>query len=137
MDKTVESMLKRRASLLHKDNKSVPEHHEVMANLGFFLGETILNEMSPMAKKMMGIDKPFPLAPKTVWLSPGDRIDGNIVLKPPPNDDVIKALTHEGILEIGSTLEGKLEKHWLARIKAAKKEVENFERFFIRKLKKK
>lgn len=128
MDKSVERMLKRRASLLHKDSKSVTEHHEVMSNLGFFLGETILNEMSPMAKEMMGIDKPFPVPPKTVWLPPGDRIDGNIVLKPPPNDDVIKALTHEGILEIGSTLEERLEKHWLGRIKAAKKEVEDFER---------
>lgn len=128
MDKPVERMLKRRASLLHKDSKSVPEHHEVMSNLGFFLGETILNEMSPMAKEMMGIDKPFPVPPKTVWLPPVDRIDGNIVLKPPPNDDVIKALTHEGILEIGSTLEERLEKHWLGRIKAAKKEVEDFER---------
>lgn len=125
----VKSMLTRRALLMHKDNKSVPSHHEAMSNLGTFLGETVLNEMSPVAKEMMGIDKPFPVAPKTVWLSPDDRTHGNIILKPPPNDDVIKALAHEGILEIGSTVEAKLEKHWLERIRAAKKEVEDFERF--------
>lgn len=130
MDKSVTSMLNRRASLLHKYNKNVPEHLETMLNLGIILGETVLSGMSPMAKEMMNIDKPFPVAPKTVWLPPGDRIEGNIVLKPPSNDDVIKALTHEGILEIGSTVEERLEKHFQARIKAAKKEVEDFERFF-------
>lgn len=129
MENSVKNMLIRRAVLLHSDNKTVPTHHEAISNLGFFLGETVLNEMSPMAKEMMGVGIPFPVAPKTVWLTPSDRIDDNIVLKPPPNEDVIKALTHEGILEIGSTVEDRLEKQWQARIKAAKKEVEDFERF--------
>lgn len=129
MDTSVKEMLIRRVALQHPDNKTVPSQHEAMSNLGFFLGETILNEMSPIAKEMMGIGTPFPVAPKTVWLTPSDRIDGNIVLKPPPNEDVIKALTHEGILEIGSTVEQRLEKHWQAKIKAAQKEVEDFERF--------
>lgn len=129
MDKSVKRLLERRATLLNPGNKTVPAHHEAMSNLGKFLGETVLNEMSPMAKEMMRIDRPFPVDPKTVWLSPSDKIDGNIMLKPPPNDDVIKALTHEGILEIGSSVEEKLEKHFQARVKAAKKEVEDFERF--------
>lgn len=129
MDKSVKSMLNRRATLLHGDNKTVPTHQEALTNLGDFLGEIVLNEMSPMAKEMMGVGKPLSAAPKTVWLSPEDRIVGNIVLKPPPNEDVIKALTHEGILVIGSTVEERLENHWEARIKAARKEVEDFERF--------
>ncbi|XP_037047804.1 FK506-binding protein 5-like isoform X2 [Bradysia coprophila] len=127
MGTSVERVLNRRASLL--DNKTVPVHHETMSNLGTFLGETVLSEMSPIAKEMMHLDKPFPVAPKTVWLSPSDRNNGKFVLKPPPNEDVIKALTHEGILEIGSTVEKKLEEHWQTRIKEAKKEVEDFERF--------
>lgn len=127
MDTSVERVLSRRAYLL--DNKSVPARHETTSNLGTFLGETILSEMSPVAKEMMRIDKPFPVAPKMVWLSPADRYDGDLVLKAPPNVDVIKALTHDGILEIGTTAEKKLEEHWQARIKAAKKEVEDFERW--------
>lgn len=131
MDESVERVLNRRANLLHKDNKAVPAHHETISNLGLVLGETVLNEMSPLAKEMMCIDTPFPTAPKTLWISPKDRIDNDIFLKPPPNEDVIKALTHEGILEIGATLEQRLEKHLQAKIKAMKKEVEDFERFVV------
>lgn len=129
MDKSVKSMLNRRTSYLHKDNKTVPAHHETMSNLGTILGETVLNEMSPLAKEMMGIDTPFPVAPKTLWISPNDRINNDIFLRPPPNEDVIKALAHEGILEIGTTLEERMEEHFQSRIKAMKKEVEDFERF--------
>lgn len=127
MDTSVERMLSRRDNLL--DSKTVPARHEATSNLGIFLGETVLNEMSPMAKEMMRIDRPFPVAPKTMWLSPADQNDGKRILKPPPNEGVIKALTHEGILEIGSTVEKKLEEHWQTKMKALKREVENFERF--------
>lgn len=131
-DDSVNRMLTRRADLLY--NKTVPSHDEAMSHLGTFLGEIVLNEMTPMAKEMMGIGTPFPVAPKKVWLPPSDRMDGKIVLKPPPNEDVIKALTHEGILEIGSTVEERLEKIWQEKLKAAKKEVEDFERFVLVKI---
>lgn len=121
-------MLTRRAVLLHRNNKAVPSHHEALSNLGGFLGDTVLHEMSPLAKDMMDIETPFPDAPHTMWLSPGDRMNRKVVLKPPPNEEVVKALTHEGILEIGSVVEEKLEQHIRERINAAKKEVEDFER---------
>lgn len=131
MDESVKKILNRRASLLRSDNKTVPGHHETISNLGIILGQTVLNEMSPMAKELMGIATPFPIAPKTLWISPNDRIDNNVFLKPPPNEDVIKALTHKGILEIGATLEKRLEENFQSRIKAMKKEVEDFERFVV------
>ncbi|KAJ6634706.1 hypothetical protein Bhyg_13283, partial [Pseudolycoriella hygida] len=62
-NKSVACMLQRRAKLLHKDNKTVPAYNEAISNLGSFLGETVLNEMSPLAKGLMGLDEPLPVAP--------------------------------------------------------------------------
>lgn len=129
MEKSVKSMLNRRASLLHRHNQNVPSQHETITKLGDFLGQTILSSMSPLAKKLMGVETQFPVPPKTLWISPSDRVDCKIMLTPPPNIEVIKALTHEGILEIGSMLERKVEEDCESKLKVARKEVEDFERF--------
>jgi hypothetical protein len=111
--------------LLDIENHPTPSHLE--KSLGKELVDVILETCTPLQKKLFGRDKPLkgPNDEK-MWINPRDRLNGNgvVVTERLSKTSCLQALTHRGILEIGSEIEGKLEKRHEKDVADAVKEAE-------------
>lgn len=122
----IEKIMLRRSELLR--NHDVPEPHEPLANLGKPLGNVILSTLTPKAKELMGVSRKLTSVPSNLWISPSDRLNGIVQLRPPITNSCVKALCHKTIMECGQEIEEKLQHETKALLKKALKENTVFER---------
>lgn len=127
LQKNLMPTIHRRQQLLH--TRCLPTQIEVRQKLGDDLANVIFQTMNPIEKHLMGIKNPLNGPPEQLWIAPNDRLEGHVNLTAPPNDEVLRALTHEKILEIGCDMENRLAKHEQFKIETAVKQAVEFERF--------
>lgn len=117
----------KRRQLLH--TRCLPTQTQVRDKLGTELADVIFDRMNPVEKCLMGVDKPLKGPTEQMWVDPRDKAKGNVKLTPIPCYDHIRALTHQGVLEIGGLLEQRLETHEKYKIDTAVREAVEFEQF--------
>ncbi|GLV44429.1 hypothetical protein CBL_10233 [Carabus blaptoides fortunei] len=97
----------RKKSLLKEND--VPIQQEIRCRLGDDLTEVLFETCMPSLKPYLGLTPTLNGPGDDLWVSPSDILIGKIRLKPPLTNKYIKALTHQGILDIGSVIEKKFE----------------------------
>lgn len=88
-------------------NLEIPTITEIKNSLGQPFTEVFFEQCPGALRCYLGLEPPLEGPGNTLWQSPSDILLGKVVLKPPITSKCIKALTHEGILEIGRDVEIK------------------------------
>lgn len=95
----------RRKELLQANQ--IPTMSEVREELGNALAPVFFEQCPEALKEQIGLTPPLEGPGDVLWTSPSDLLIGKVVLKPPYTDRHIKALTHQGILDLGVDIERK------------------------------
>ncbi|XP_018333092.1 uncharacterized protein LOC112904709 [Agrilus planipennis] len=95
------------------------------------LSKLVFDQCIDSLKDKLGLTPPLGGPGEVLWQSPSDLLEGKVILKPPYSNRCIKALTHEGILKIGSVIEQKfLNEMELEKQRALKEQRETLEYLF-------
>ncbi|XP_054284229.1 uncharacterized protein LOC129001084 [Macrosteles quadrilineatus] len=97
--------------------KQYPMKSAIQKNLGGPLSEVFFSNLTPVQQDHVGYTPKLHGPGEDFWVSPSDILLGQVVVKPPFSCRIKQALTHQGILEIGSQIEKKV-------IRAHKKDME-------------
>lgn len=98
-------------------NFQVPPFSEAKLQLGHALAQVLLDDCPESLKDEMHLSTPLQGPGENLWLSPSDLLIDKVVLRPPLTAKHVKALTHEGILNIGEEIEAQ----WLAAVELEKR----------------
>ncbi|CAH0555918.1 unnamed protein product [Brassicogethes aeneus] len=99
--------VKKRKEYLKK--LKIPTISEVKDILGPDIARIIFLQCPSEQKVLLGLIPPLEGPGDTLWSSPSDLLIGKVCLKPPLTSKYMRALTHQGILEIGHEIE---KKYW-------------------------
>ncbi|XP_008551594.2 uncharacterized protein LOC103574037 [Microplitis demolitor] len=85
-----------------KKKNEIPKQSEIINSIGPSLTSILYNFSPTDVKKLLGVIPQLDGPSTDLWIPPSDKKDGDkIILKPIVNHDLIKALTHDGILKLG------------------------------------
>ncbi|KYB25659.1 hypothetical protein TcasGA2_TC034853 [Tribolium castaneum] len=84
-----------------------PTMSEVKVVAGLPLALVIFEQSLEDIQKDLGVVPPLEGAKGELWVSPSDLLIGKVALTPPLTQKHIQALTHQGIIELGSEIEQK------------------------------
>ncbi|XP_057319003.1 uncharacterized protein LOC130663659 [Microplitis mediator] len=85
-----------------KTKNEIPKQSEIINSIGPSLTSILCNFSPPDVKKLLGVIPQLDGPSTDLWIPPSDTKDGNkIILKPIVHHDLVKALTHDGILKLG------------------------------------
>lgn len=109
------------------------ENHPTPADLEKRLGKELVDvyfqTCTPIEKIFFGRDKSLKgPEDKTLWISPDDRLSGDICMKE-LKTDCLQALTHRGIMDIGRKIEDKIAIQQQEVVEVAVKETEELDRY--------
>ncbi|KAG5877083.1 hypothetical protein JTB14_011787 [Gonioctena quinquepunctata] len=88
-------------------NLEIPRLSEAKSTLGDSLSKIVFDECDEALKEAFGLQPPLKGALGDLWVSPSSLLIGKIALTPPHTRKHIQALTHEGIMNIGTGIEKK------------------------------
>lgn len=101
-----------RRQYLRKQHE-LPTIAEMNQSLGPCLGDIIRKQANPVVRQCAKIDKPLKGPQKPLWVPPKST---DIVLTKPPDEDNMKALHHQFILDMGHDIEDKFENEIKKRV---------------------
>lgn len=117
-----------RARLIHRavliQTHDVQTQSELYASVGKSLGKIIINNMPLLSKELMGATDPLNGPNETLRMHPDNRLSEKLCLT-----ETTKALTHEGVMDIGAEIEAEFKEEWLRRLQRALDETSEFEKF--------
>jgi len=119
--------INRRQDLL--ENYEVPLQSEMASQLGEPLANVVNSTMTDVGKILMGTFDNLKGPPRDLWISPSDHLIGKVRLTSPYSDKLLKALTHQTIIELGMETEEKIKNEMEATIEKVKAETSNFEKY--------
>ncbi|CAG5093760.1 Protein of unknown function [Cotesia congregata] len=82
-----------------------PKQSEIKNYIGPILTTTLFDFSPPDIQKLLGVTPLLEGPPENLWTSPSDKI----ILRPVTNHNIIKALTHDGILKLGEQVKRNYE----------------------------
>lgn len=110
----------------------VPMRQEAVAFLGESLTDVVLHTMTPKAQELMGVTQALSSPPQVLWISPDDRLHGELVLKAPRNVEHLQAFTHQTIMRLGQEIEAKVQHDHAVQTTAAVEEAKMFEQWVVK-----
>lgn len=110
-------ILKRRLNLLESDD--VPTKSELRDQMKNMFSEIILQTMNPQAQKIMGYNEFLKGPSNLLWISPENHLKLNVKITEQKNENCLKILTSDGIEQLGSQIDSKMNKNIMKKIQRA------------------
>lgn len=82
-----------------------PKQREIKNYIGPILTKILCDLSPPDMQNLLGVTPQLEGPPKNLWTPPSDKI----ILRPVTNHNIIKALTHDGIIKLGEQVKRNYE----------------------------
>lgn len=108
--------------------QTVPTVKSLTNKWGKDVAEILINQMTPIQRRLVGVDEIPEGPPEELWIDPLSNLSGKTEITVIPDQEYRKVFTHGGVVELCQGIEPKLNKYRAFMIQVTVKEAAEYER---------
>lgn len=113
--------------------QTVPTITSLTNRWGKDFAEILLNQMTPLEKRLIGTHAPLKGPPGELWIDPHSQLEGKVEVTVLPDEKYLKVLSHDGVLQLCTDIEKKLEQYQKFMVQVTVEEAVAYERMMAKK----